>query len=175
MALAACDRFIQLHPAHANLDYILLPEGLDPLQRRQSLTRWTGQDLSKRDPRASRGRSSIGELIKRWIASMADDARKKMIILVGCAGSQRNACGALLRGSARPIWRSRPTAPRPPSGNSQTRRTWEEAWRRCTPLTPSWISPLADDSPPCWRQLPEQPLPENPVGVSGHAVVSFWR
>ncbi|HNX70788.1 outer membrane protein assembly factor BamD [Rivihabitans pingtungensis] len=85
MALAACDRFIKLHPAHANLDYIYYLKGLIHFNEDESLlTRWTGQDLSERDPRAGREAfQAFGELIKRFPDSQyADDARKKMIILV---------------------------------------------------------------------------------------------
>lgn len=85
LALAACDRFIKLHPAHPNLDYIYYLKGLVHFNEDESLlTRWTGQDLSERDPRAARESfQAFRELITRFPQSpYAEDGKKKMAILV---------------------------------------------------------------------------------------------
>ncbi|NOR51391.1 MAG: outer membrane protein assembly factor BamD [Gammaproteobacteria bacterium] len=54
-AIAAADRFIKLHPQHKSVDYAYYLRGLasyslDP----DTLERWTGQDLSERDPQRTR-------------------------------------------------------------------------------------------------------------------------
>lgn len=55
LALAAIDRFVKLYPNHENIDYVLYLKGLINFNDRSSLfTRFTGEDLSERDPKAAR-------------------------------------------------------------------------------------------------------------------------
>ena len=84
-ALAACDRFIKLHPAHPNLDYAYYLKGLVNFNEDESLlSRWTGQDISERDPRAAREAfQSFRDLVTRFPNSQyAADAQIKMTHLV---------------------------------------------------------------------------------------------
>ena len=54
-ALAAVDRFIQLHPNHTNIDYAYYLKGLINFNDELGwLGRFSGQDLSERDPSAAR-------------------------------------------------------------------------------------------------------------------------
>lgn len=54
-ALAAVDRFIQLHPNHPNIDYAYYLKGLINFNDNLGwLGRFSGQDLSERDPKAAR-------------------------------------------------------------------------------------------------------------------------
>ncbi|WP_454763706.1 outer membrane protein assembly factor BamD [Cupriavidus campinensis] len=54
-ALAAVDRFIQLHPSHPNIDYAYYLKGLINFNDNLGwLGRFSGQDLSERDPKAAR-------------------------------------------------------------------------------------------------------------------------
>ncbi len=84
-ALAACDRFIKLHPAHPNLDYAYYLKGLVNFNEDESLlSRWTGQDISERDPRAAREAfQSFRDLVTRFPNSQyTADAQIKMTHLV---------------------------------------------------------------------------------------------
>ncbi|MDD3529434.1 MAG: outer membrane protein assembly factor BamD [Gallionellaceae bacterium] len=54
-AIAACDRFIKLHPNHANVDYAYYLKGLANFNEDTSLLAALGdQDMSERDPKAAR-------------------------------------------------------------------------------------------------------------------------
>jgi outer membrane protein assembly factor BamD len=54
-SIAACDRFIKLHPNHPNVDYAYYLKGLANFIEDQSLLASLGdQDMSERDPRAAR-------------------------------------------------------------------------------------------------------------------------
>lgn len=54
-ALASVDRFIQLHPNHPNVDYAYYLKGLINFNDNLGwLGRFSGQDLSERDPKAAR-------------------------------------------------------------------------------------------------------------------------
>ena len=54
-AIAACDRFIKLHPNHANVDYAYYLKGLANFNEDTSLLAVLGdQDMSERDPQAAR-------------------------------------------------------------------------------------------------------------------------
>lgn len=54
-AIAACDRFIKLHPNHANVDYAYYLKGLANFIEDTSLLAALGdQDMSERDPQAAR-------------------------------------------------------------------------------------------------------------------------
>ncbi|WP_131862328.1 outer membrane protein assembly factor BamD [Crenobacter luteus] len=88
-AIAAADRFIKLHPAHANLDYIYYLKGLVYYNDDSSvLAKWAGQDLSERDPKATREAFlAFRELVSRFPDSQyAPDARDKMLKLVNALG-----------------------------------------------------------------------------------------
>jgi outer membrane protein assembly factor BamD len=53
-AVAACDRFIKLHPNHPHVDYAYYLKGLANFVEDQSfLARWSDQDMSERDPKAA--------------------------------------------------------------------------------------------------------------------------
>ncbi len=89
-AIAACDRFIKLHPNHPNVDYAYYLKGLanfnDDLGVLGNLVE---QDMSERDPRAAREAFlSFKELITRFPDSKyADDARSRMKYLVNALAS----------------------------------------------------------------------------------------
>jgi outer membrane protein assembly factor BamD len=54
-AVAACDRFIKLHPNHANVDYAYYLKGVVNFYEDQNiLTRFADQDPTERDPRSAR-------------------------------------------------------------------------------------------------------------------------
>ncbi|NTV96797.1 MAG: outer membrane protein assembly factor BamD, partial [Thiobacillus sp.] len=54
-AIAACDRFIKLHPNHPNVDYAYYLKGLANFIEDTSLLAAIGdQDMSERDPQAAR-------------------------------------------------------------------------------------------------------------------------
>lgn len=54
-AVAACDRFIKLHPQHPHVDYAYYLKGLANFVEDQSfLARFSDQDMSERDPKAAR-------------------------------------------------------------------------------------------------------------------------
>jgi outer membrane protein assembly factor BamD len=54
-AIAACDRFIKLHPNHPNVDYAYYLKGLANFIEDTSLFAFLGdQDMSQRDPRSAR-------------------------------------------------------------------------------------------------------------------------
>ncbi|MEE9929027.1 outer membrane protein assembly factor BamD [Microvirgula aerodenitrificans] len=85
LALAACDRFIKLHPAHANVDYIYYLKGLINYNEDGGiLAKYTGQDRAERDPKAAReSYLAFNELVTRFPDSKyAPDAREKMTNLV---------------------------------------------------------------------------------------------
>jgi len=85
LAIAAADRFIKLHPAHPNLDYIYYLKGLVYFSPDHGvLSKWGGQDLSERDPKSSQQSfAAFSEVVKRFPNSKyAPDslARVKMLI-----------------------------------------------------------------------------------------------
>ncbi len=54
-AIAAAERFIKLHPKHKSVDYAYYLRGLASYNLvPDTLERWTGQDLSERDPQRAR-------------------------------------------------------------------------------------------------------------------------
>jgi outer membrane protein assembly factor BamD len=54
-AIAACDRFIKLHPSHNNVDYAYYLKGIVSFYEDQNLlSRFANQDPSERDPRSAR-------------------------------------------------------------------------------------------------------------------------
>lgn len=91
-AIAACDRFIKLHPNHPNVDYAYYLKGLANFNDDLGLLgNLVDQDLSERDPKAARDAFlSFKELIARFPASKyADDATARMKYLVNAlAGNE---------------------------------------------------------------------------------------
>lgn len=89
-AIAACDRFIKLHPNHPNVDYAYYLKGLvnfnDDLGLLGNLV---DQDLSERDPRAARDAFlAFKELVTRFPESKyAADSTARMKYLVNALAS----------------------------------------------------------------------------------------
>ena len=89
-AIAACDRFIKLHPNHPNVDYAYYLKGLvnfnEDLGLLGSVAR---QDMTERDPKAARESfESFKELATRYPTSKyAPDAVARMKYLVNALAS----------------------------------------------------------------------------------------
>ena len=84
-AVAACERFIKLHPQHPNVDYAYYLKGLANFVEDQSLlARFGDQDMSERDPKAAREAfESFKELATRFPDSKyTPDAVARMKYLV---------------------------------------------------------------------------------------------
>ena len=84
-AVAACERFIKLHPQHPNVDYAYYLRGLANFVEDQSfLARFSDQDMSERDPKAAREAfASFKELANRFPESKyTEDAVARMKYLV---------------------------------------------------------------------------------------------
>ena len=84
-AIAACDRFIKLHPNHPNVDYAFYLKGLANFVEDESLlSQISSQDMAERDPKAARDSFlSFKELITRFPESKyAADAQARMKYLV---------------------------------------------------------------------------------------------
>lgn len=84
-AIAACDRFIKLHPNHPNVDYAYYLKGLANFNEDLGLLgKLVDQDMSERDPRAARDAFlAFKELVTRFPDSKyADDATARMKYLV---------------------------------------------------------------------------------------------
>jgi outer membrane protein assembly factor BamD len=84
-AIAACDRFIKLHPNHPNVDYAYYLKGIVNFYADQSfLAQWSKQDPSERDPRSARDSfNAFKEVVTRFPASKyAPDATARMKYLV---------------------------------------------------------------------------------------------
>jgi outer membrane protein assembly factor BamD len=80
----AADRFIRLHPQHANVDYAYYLRGMASFEEDSNfLDRFLPTDPSKRDPGAARQSfSDFAQLISRFPESKyAPDAQKRMIYL----------------------------------------------------------------------------------------------
>lgn len=89
-AVAACDRFIKLHPNHPHVDYAYYLKGLANFVEDQSLfARLGDQDMSERDPRAAREAfESFKELLARFPESKyAADGAARMRYLVNALAS----------------------------------------------------------------------------------------
>ncbi|MFN7835917.1 MAG: outer membrane protein assembly factor BamD [Burkholderiaceae bacterium] len=89
-ALAAADRFIKLHPNHANVDYLYYLKGLINFNDDLGLVAgFAGQDLSERDPKAAREAfESFRELTTRFPDSKyAADGAARMKYLVNAVAS----------------------------------------------------------------------------------------
>jgi len=89
-AIAACDRFIKLHPNHANVDYIYYLKGLVNFNEDLGLMgKINGQDLSERDPKAARESfDAFRELVTRYPDSKyTPDGIARMKYLVNALAS----------------------------------------------------------------------------------------
>ena len=84
-ALAACDRFVKLHPSHPNVDYVYYLRGLIDFNEDQGLMGYIShQDMTERDPRGARESfEAFRELTARFPDSKySEDARLRMTYLV---------------------------------------------------------------------------------------------
>ena len=89
-AIAACDRFIKLHPNHPNVDYAYYLKGLANFNDDLGLLgNLVNQDLSERDPRAARDAFlAFKELVTRFPDSKyAADSTARMTYLVNALAS----------------------------------------------------------------------------------------
>ena len=84
-AIAACDRFIKLHPNHPHVDYAYYLKGLANFVEDQSIfARFGDQDMSDRDPKAAREAfEAFQQLVTRYPDSKyTPDAASRMKYLV---------------------------------------------------------------------------------------------
>ncbi|MDP1605027.1 MAG: outer membrane protein assembly factor BamD [Rhodocyclaceae bacterium] len=84
-AIAACDRFIRLHPNHANVDYAYYLKGLVNFNEDLGLLGYVAmQDLTERDPKAAQESfEAFKALVNRFPESKyAQDATLRMAYLV---------------------------------------------------------------------------------------------
>ncbi|MBI3525985.1 MAG: outer membrane protein assembly factor BamD [Betaproteobacteria bacterium] len=91
-AVAACDRFIRLHPNHPNVDYAYYLKGLANFGEDLGLLGAIGmQDLTERDPKAARESfDAFKELVTKFPASKyAADATARMNYLVNALASHQ--------------------------------------------------------------------------------------
>lgn len=89
-AIAACERFIRLHPNHPNVDYAYYLKGLSSFNEDLGLLGYiSDQDLTERDPRAARDSfDAFRELITKFPESRyAPDASARMKYLVNALAS----------------------------------------------------------------------------------------
>lgn len=89
-AIAACDRFIKLHPNHPNVDYIYYLKGLVNFNEDLGLLgKFSRQDLTERDPKAARDSfDAFKELVNRYPESKyTPDAIERMKYLVNSLAS----------------------------------------------------------------------------------------
>ncbi len=89
-ALAACDRFIKLHPNHPNVDYVYYLKGLVNFNEDLGLLGHIGmQDLTERDPKAARESfDAFKELVGKFPGSKyAQDAAARMNYLLNALAS----------------------------------------------------------------------------------------
>lgn len=89
-ALAACDRFIKLHPTHPTVDYVYYLKGLINFNEDLGLTAYIStQDPTERDPKAAKESfDAFKELVTRFPDSKyAPDARLRMNYLINALAS----------------------------------------------------------------------------------------
>jgi outer membrane protein assembly factor BamD len=89
-SVAACDRFIKLHPNHPNVDYIYYLKGLVNFNEDLGLLgKLSSQDLTERDPKAARDSfDAFKELVTRHPESKyTPDAIARMKYLVNALAS----------------------------------------------------------------------------------------
>ena len=90
-ALAACDRFIKLHPNHPAVDYAYYLKGLINFNEDQGLIGYiSSQDPTERDPKAARDSfDALKELITRFPKSTyTPDATQRLTYLINAMASQ---------------------------------------------------------------------------------------
>ena len=90
-ALAACDRFIKLHPNHPSVDYVYYLKGLINFNEDLGLMGYIStQNPSERDPKAARDAfDALRELATRYPESKyTPDALKRLNYLVNSMASQ---------------------------------------------------------------------------------------
>jgi len=89
-AIAACDRFIRLHPNHPNVDYAYYLKGLANFNEDLGLLGYVSfQDLSERDPKAARDAfDAFKVLVEKFPESRyTPDATARMKYLVNALAS----------------------------------------------------------------------------------------
>lgn len=89
-AVAACDRFIRLHPGHPNVDYAYYLKGLVNFNEDLGLLGYvSNQDLTERDPRAAKESfDAFRELVTKFPESRyTPDATARMNYLVNALAS----------------------------------------------------------------------------------------
>ncbi len=89
-AIAACDRFIRLHPNHASVDYAYYLKGLVNFNEDLGLLgHISNQDLTERDPKAAKESfDAFKELVTRFPESKYSiDATKRMNYLINALAS----------------------------------------------------------------------------------------
>jgi len=89
-AIAACDRFIRLHPNHPNVDYAYYLKGLTNFNEDLGLLGYISlQDLSERDPKAARDSfDAFKVLVNKYPESKyTPDATARMKYLVNALAS----------------------------------------------------------------------------------------
>jgi outer membrane protein assembly factor BamD len=89
-AIAACERFIRLHPNHPNVDYAYYLKGLVNFNEDLGLIGYvSGQDLSERDPKAARDSfDAFKVLVTKYPESRyTPDATARMKYLVNALAS----------------------------------------------------------------------------------------
>lgn len=90
LAIAACDRFIRLHPNHPNVDYMYYLKGLANFNEDLGLLGHISmQDLTERDPKAAQESfEAFKALVKAYPESKyAKDAAQRMAYLVNALAS----------------------------------------------------------------------------------------
>ena len=84
-AIAACDRFIKLHPNHINVDYVYYLKGLITFNEDLGIIgKISGEDYTDRDPKGMReSYETFRTLVKRFPDSKyAEDSRMRMAYLI---------------------------------------------------------------------------------------------
>jgi outer membrane protein assembly factor BamD len=109
-AIAACDRFIKLHPNHPNVDYVYYLRGLINFNENLGiLGAISNQDMTERDPKGARESfDAFRELITRFPDSKyTPDAILRMKYLVNALASLELHVAPLLHETRGPIWQQR--------------------------------------------------------------------
>lgn len=103
-AIAACDRFIRLHPNHPNVDYAYYLKGLVNFNEDLGLLGYiSSQDLTERDPKAARDSfDTFKELVSKFPESKySADATTRMKYLINAlAAHEVHVAGYYLKRGA---------------------------------------------------------------------------